>query len=242
MFWYLLSEHFDYMKIRNYIALFLFTIICSASGHLSRLDSLKLKLSSENNIVAKATILNKIAEVYQDLNPDEMLKYATLALQSAKQSRNNLQIGFAFLNLGNANIILGNYDNAIEYFHNAKNILESNRTHQSTKDYQNALKRLEVIFDSMKGSPEGDELEILGILIEKYEDEHFPIGFPDPIEAIKFRMEQLGYNQTDLAKIVGLKSRVSEILNKKRKLTIEMIRLLHENLKIPTEVLIQAYE
>ena len=113
---------------------------------------------------------------------------------------------------------------------------------KTNKDYQNALKRLEVIFDAKKGSPEGDELEILGILLEKYEDEHFPIGFPDPIEAIKFRMEQLGYNQTDLAKIVGLKSRVSEILNKKRKLTLEMIRVLHENLKIPTEVLIQAYK
>jgi len=113
---------------------------------------------------------------------------------------------------------------------------------KTNKDYQNALKHLELIFDAKKGSPEGDELEILGILLEKYEDEHFPIGFPDPIEAIKFRMEQLGYNQTDLAKIVGLKSRVSEILNKKRKLTLEMIRVLHENLKIPTEVLIQAYE
>jgi HTH-type transcriptional regulator/antitoxin HigA len=99
-----------------------------------------------------------------------------------------------------------------------------------------------LIFDSKKGSANGDELEILGILIEKYENEHFPIGFPDPIEAIKFRMEQMGYNQTDLAKIVGLKSRASEILNKKRKLTLEMIRLLHENLKIPTEVLIQAYK
>jgi HTH-type transcriptional regulator/antitoxin HigA len=113
---------------------------------------------------------------------------------------------------------------------------------KTNKDYQNALKHLELIFDAKKGSPEGDELEILGILLEKYEDEHFPIGFPDPIEAIKFRMEQLGYNQTDLAKIVGLKSRVSEILNKKRKLTLEMIRVLHENLKIPTEVLIQAYK
>ena len=113
---------------------------------------------------------------------------------------------------------------------------------KTNKDYQNTLKRLEVIFDAKKGSSEGDELEILGILIEKYEDEYFPIGFPDPIEAIKFRMEQLGYNQTDLAKIVGLKSRVSEILNKKRKLTLEMIRLLHESLKIPTEVLIQAYK
>ncbi|MBB2145238.1 helix-turn-helix domain-containing protein [Pedobacter sp. LMG 31464] len=108
-------------------------------------------------------------------------------------------------------------------------------------DYEQALSRLEVIFDTKKGSPEGDELEVLGILIEKYENEYFPIGLPDPIEAIKFRMEQMGYNQTDLAKVVGLKSRASEILNRKRKLSLEMIRQLHESLKIPTEVLIQAY-
>lgn len=112
---------------------------------------------------------------------------------------------------------------------------------KTEKDYQDTLKRLELIFDSKKGSTEGDELEILAILIEKYEDEHFPIGFPDPIEAIKFRMEQMGYNQTDLAKVVGLKSRASEILNRKRKLTLEMIRLLHDSLKIPTEVLVQSY-
>lgn len=112
---------------------------------------------------------------------------------------------------------------------------------KTKKDYQNALNRLEVIFDAKKGSAQGDELEILGILLEKYEYEHFPIGFPDPIEAIKFRMEQMGYNQTDLAKVVGLKSRASEILNRKRKLTLEMIRLLHDSLKIPTEVLIRAY-
>ncbi len=112
---------------------------------------------------------------------------------------------------------------------------------KSKKDYQQALNRLEVIFDAKKGSSEGDELEILGILIEKYEDEHFPIGFPDPVEAIKFRMEQMGYNQADLAKVVGLKSRASEILNKKRKLSLDMIRQLNEILKIPTEVLIQAY-
>jgi HTH-type transcriptional regulator/antitoxin HigA len=113
---------------------------------------------------------------------------------------------------------------------------------KTKKDYQQALERLEHIFDAKKNSKEGDELEILSILIEKYEDEHFPIGFPDPIEAIKFRMEQLGYNQTDLAKVVGLKSRASEILNKKRKLTLEMVRLIHNSLKIPTEVLIQAYK
>lgn len=112
---------------------------------------------------------------------------------------------------------------------------------KTEKDYNDALDRLESIFDSKKGSALGDELEILSILIEKYEDEHFPIGFPDPIEAIKFRMEQMGYTQSDLAKVVGLKSRASEILNRKRKLTLEMIRLLHDKLKIPTEVLVQAY-
>ncbi len=112
---------------------------------------------------------------------------------------------------------------------------------KTKKDYQNVLDRLEVIFDAEKGSPEGDELELLGILIEKYENEHFPIGYPDPIVAIKFRMEQMGYSQSDLAKVVGLKSRASEILSKKRKLTLEMIRQLHISLKIPTDVLIQAY-
>ena len=112
---------------------------------------------------------------------------------------------------------------------------------KTEKDYQDALSRLESIFDSKKGSAQGDELEILGILIEKYEDEHFPVGFPDPGEAIKFRMEQMGYSQSDLAKVIGLKSRASEILNRKRKLTLEMIRLLHDKLKIPTEVLVQAY-
>lgn len=112
---------------------------------------------------------------------------------------------------------------------------------KNKKDYEKALNRLEVIFDAKKGSPEGDELEILGILIEKYENEHFPIGFPDPVEAIKFRMEQMGYNQGDLAKVVGLKSRASEILGKKRKLSLDMIRQIHESLKIPTEVLIQSY-
>ena len=112
---------------------------------------------------------------------------------------------------------------------------------KTKKDYQQALERLELIFDSKKETKEGDELEILGILIEQYESEHFPIDLPDPIEAIKFRMEQLGYTQTDLAKVVGLKSRASEILNKKRKLSLEMIRQLHEKLNIPTDVLIQAY-
>jgi HTH-type transcriptional regulator/antitoxin HigA len=112
---------------------------------------------------------------------------------------------------------------------------------RTKKDYEQALDRLEVIFDSKKGTDKGDELEILGMLIEKYENKKFPIGFPDPVEAIKFRMEQLGYNQADLANVVGLKSRASEILNRKRKLSLEMIRQIHNRLNIPTEVLIQAY-
>ena len=112
---------------------------------------------------------------------------------------------------------------------------------KTKNDYNQALERLEVIFDAKKDSAEGDELEVLGILIDQYENEHFPIGMPDPIEAIKFRMEQMGYNQNDLANIVGLKSRASEILNRKRKLSLEMIRQLHEQLNIPTDVLIQAY-
>ncbi|MBD1429974.1 MULTISPECIES: helix-turn-helix domain-containing protein [Sphingobacterium] len=112
---------------------------------------------------------------------------------------------------------------------------------KTEQDYMEALERLEVIFDAKPGTKEGDELEILGILLEKYENENFPIELPDPIEAIKFRMEQLNYSQNDLAEIIGLKSRASEILNKKRKLSLEMIRKLTDKLHIPSEVLIQAY-
>ena len=112
---------------------------------------------------------------------------------------------------------------------------------KTEENYNQALKRLDEIFDAKKGTEEGDELELLGLLIEQYENEHFTIDLPDPIEAIKFRMEQLGYNQNDLAKIIGFKSRVSEILNKKRKLSLEMIRLIHTSLNIPTDVLIQSY-
>jgi HTH-type transcriptional regulator/antitoxin HigA len=112
---------------------------------------------------------------------------------------------------------------------------------KTEKEYQIALGRLEEIFDSKKNSKNGDELELLSLLIDNYEKEKFPIDLPDPIAAIKFRMEQLGYNQKDLSDVIGLKSRVSEILNKKRKLTLDMIRKLHEVLGIPTEVLIREY-
>tara|TARA_R110002072_G_scaffold302301_2_gene484652 strand:+ start:372 stop:728 length:357 start_codon:yes stop_codon:yes gene_type:complete len=112
---------------------------------------------------------------------------------------------------------------------------------RNEKDYQKALERLELIFDTKLGTPDGDELEILSILIDRYENEHFPIEMPDPIEAIKFRMEQMGMKQKDLAAVVGFKSRVSEILNGKRKLTLNMIRQLNKTLRIPTEVLVQDY-
>jgi HTH-type transcriptional regulator/antitoxin HigA len=112
---------------------------------------------------------------------------------------------------------------------------------KTEKQYQEALDRMEEIFDSKKNSNHADELELLAFLIEKYENEHYAIDFPDPIEAIKFRMDQLGFKQKDLALAIGLKSRVSEILNRKRKLTIDMVRKLNATLGIPTDVLIREY-
>ncbi len=112
---------------------------------------------------------------------------------------------------------------------------------KNEKDHQRALARLEKIFDAKRGSKEGDELEVLSILNDTYESQHFPMGWPDPIEAIKYRMEQMGMKQKDLAEAMGFKSRVSEVLNRRRKLTLEMIRELSAVLRIPTEVLVQKY-
>jgi HTH-type transcriptional regulator/antitoxin HigA len=112
---------------------------------------------------------------------------------------------------------------------------------KTEKEYQKALSYLDTIFDAKKGTPQGDELDLLSLLIENYESVKYKIDLPDPIEAIKFRMEQLGYKQKDLAEAMGLKSRVSEVLNKKRKLTLDMIRKLNEILGIPTEILIREY-
>src|SRR5438477_7393088 len=106
---------------------------------------------------------------------------------------------------------------------------------KSENDYNEALKRLEALWDF----PESNEFEILFTLIEKYEEEHYPIGPPDPVEAIKFQMESMGLKQSDLAKYLGHKSRVSEILKGKRKLTLPMIRNLHKYLHIPADVLIR---
>lgn len=108
-------------------------------------------------------------------------------------------------------------------------------------EYESALLRAEELFDSKRGTTEGDELEVLLILIDKYEKDNYPIELPDPIEAIKFRMDQLQIKPKDLAELLGYKSRVSEILNRKRKLTLDMIRKLHHALNIPTEVLVQEY-
>lgn len=108
-------------------------------------------------------------------------------------------------------------------------------------DYNQALNRLDEIFHAPADSKKGDEAELLSILIEKYEDDHYPIEPPDPIEAIKFRMEQMGMTKKELAEIIGYKSRVSEIFSRKRKLTLKMIRNLHVQLKIPYESLIADY-
>ncbi len=108
-------------------------------------------------------------------------------------------------------------------------------------DYESALERLEEIFGALPGSKEGDEVEILSILIDKYESENYPIDFPDPIEAIKFRMEQLDYSSSELIEIFGQASRVSEVLNRKRKLSLNMIRRITDQMQIPLEVLIRAY-
>jgi HTH-type transcriptional regulator / antitoxin HigA len=112
---------------------------------------------------------------------------------------------------------------------------------KTEEDYNKSLKRLEVIFDAPVNTPEGDEAELLGILIEKYEDENYPIDAPDPIEAIKFRMEQMNMDKKDLAKVIGYKSRVTEIFTRKRKLNLKMIRRLHEKMNIPYESLISEY-
>lgn len=112
---------------------------------------------------------------------------------------------------------------------------------RTKKDYEQALTRLEKIFDSEPATKNGDELEVLSILIDNYEKEHHPIDYPDPIEAIIFRMDQLNMKQKDLTDAMGYKSRISEIMNRKRKLTLEMVRKLSELLSIPTEVLVRDY-
>ncbi len=109
-------------------------------------------------------------------------------------------------------------------------------------DYRDALKRLETIFDAAIGTPESDEADVLGLMIDEYEKKHYPIEAPDPIEAIKIRMEEMQLKQVDLVDVIGGKSRVSEVLNRKRKLTIEMIRNLTKRLNLSPELLIKDYQ
>ncbi len=115
---------------------------------------------------------------------------------------------------------------------------------KSESDYQKSLAYLNKLMDQNPepGSSESDELEVLAVLIEQYEDEVYPIGFPDPIYAIKFRMDQLEMKNKDLAPIIGSISRVSEVLNHKRSLSLSMIRRLHSELGIPASVLLQESE
>jgi HTH-type transcriptional regulator/antitoxin HigA len=112
---------------------------------------------------------------------------------------------------------------------------------KTEKDYNKALERLEQIFDAPINSKEGDEAEILSILIDNYENKYYPIEAPDPIEAIKIRMEEMNLKQKDLVGVIGGKSRVSEILNKKKKLTVEMIRKLEDLLHLSASIFVNNY-
>ncbi|WP_035645633.1 MULTISPECIES: helix-turn-helix domain-containing protein [unclassified Flavobacterium] len=112
---------------------------------------------------------------------------------------------------------------------------------KTEQDYNAALERVNFIFDAKPNTIEGDELDILVTLIEKYEQIHFPIPEPDPIEAIKFMMEQNGLTDADLGIILNSRSRVSELFNRKRALTIKQIRVLTEALHIPASILIKEY-
>jgi HTH-type transcriptional regulator/antitoxin HigA len=110
---------------------------------------------------------------------------------------------------------------------------------RSNADYEAALKEVERLWGAKLGSREGDRLDVLATLIDAYESEHFPLDPPDPIEAIKFRMEQQNLTRRDLEEIIGSRTRIAEVLNRKRGLSIGMIRRLHEHLGISADVLIR---
>lgn len=114
---------------------------------------------------------------------------------------------------------------------------------KNNRQYEDALARVYTLMqkDLRPDSKDSDELEILSILIKEYENKHFPMPAPNPIEAIKFRLDQMNISEADLSDILGYRSRKSEILSGKRKLSLAMIRKLNESLHIPAEVLIQAY-
>jgi HTH-type transcriptional regulator / antitoxin HigA len=107
-------------------------------------------------------------------------------------------------------------------------------------DHNKALAEVERLWGSKSGTPNGDRLDVLATLIDAYEAQHYPIDPPDPVEAIKFRMEQQGLSRKDLEPIIGTRTRIADILNRKRSLSINMIRRLHEYLGISAEVLIRS--
>lgn len=109
---------------------------------------------------------------------------------------------------------------------------------KTEQDYNSALSRIEKLWGVKKDTPEGDELDLIVTLVESYEMKHYPIAPPDPIDAIKFRMEQMGMTSADMVQYLGSQSRVSEILNRKRHLTLNMIKSLYKGLKIPAEILL----
>jgi HTH-type transcriptional regulator/antitoxin HigA len=109
---------------------------------------------------------------------------------------------------------------------------------RSSRDHERALKRIESLITAKQDTADGDELDVLVTLVEAYEKQHDQIDSPEPVEAIKFRMEQLGLDRKDLEPFIGSRARVSEVLNKRRGLSLAMIRSLHENLEIPLEALI----
>lgn len=112
---------------------------------------------------------------------------------------------------------------------------------KTKKDYHAALERFEEVFSAKRGTIESDEADVLSLLIRDYEDKNFVIAAPNPIEAIKYRMEQQGLSNQDLAAILGYKSRVSDIFRNTRKLNLKMIRKLNEELNIPLETLVKEY-
>ena len=110
---------------------------------------------------------------------------------------------------------------------------------RTAKDHDQALREIERLWDAKPGSKDADRLNVLAVLVEDYEEKHYPMDPPDPVEAIKFRMEQEGLTRSDLEPILGTRARVSEILNGYRPLSINMVRKLHETLHIPAEILIR---
>jgi len=109
---------------------------------------------------------------------------------------------------------------------------------RTKRDYEKALRRIDELIAAKTGTEEGDELDILATLVEAYEQRHFPIGAADPVDAILFRMEQEGLDRKDLEPFIGSRHRVSEVLNRKRGLSLDMIRRIHRGLGIPLEILV----